>query len=340
MKKLFWTCLAIKIIKDYIELLKIEKSYIFLYEKDYENSLKILKKVKENNLDNRNLKIRYYRNLHITYLGLNNYTLGESYFDKSYPYKHKSNDYYLDKLRYAVGNRNIEKADLYYSKIITYSEKSTSSKIVSDYFDLKKDLYKTNELLKLTLNLKESETVKKISGRLKVFEFFSDFSKELAEMKILNKLKDQQIIDNKLFYIKVGAAILLIIILILAFVEWAARKKRYLDNLTQKSKRTILEAKGQFLENMSHEIRTPITSILGYLSLLKEENLISDKRLNYTNSAIDNTKKMMDSLDNFLNLTSLERSSKFKNVNTSINIARFYPRYKNNFYCQFRNKEN
>jgi len=325
--------------KRYIELLKIEKSYIFLYEKDYENSLKILKKVKENNLDNRNLKIRYYRNLHITYLGLNNYTLGESYFDKSYPYKHKSNDYYLDKLRYAVGNRNIEKADLYYSKIITYSEKSTSSKIVSDYFDLKKDLYKTNELLKLTLNLKESETVKKISGRLKVFEFFSDFSKELAEMKILNKLKDQQIIDNKLFYIKVGAAILLIIILFLAFVEWAARKKSYLDNLTQKSKRTILEAKGQFLENMSHEIRTPITSILGYLSLLKEENLISDKRLNYTNSAIDNTKKMMNSLDNFLNLTSLERSSQFKNVNTSINIVDFIQDIKTTFTANLEIKK-
>ena len=158
-------------------------------------------------------------------------------------------------------------------------------------------------------------------------------------MKILNKLKDQQIIDNKLFYIKVGAAILLIIILFLAFVEWAARKKSYLDNLTQKSKRTILEAKGQFLENMSHEIRTPITSILGYLSLLKEENLISDKRLNYTNSAIDNTKKMMNSLDNFLNLTSLERSSQFKNVNTSINIVDFIQDIKTTFTANLEIKK-
>jgi len=317
--------------KRYIELLKIEKSYIFLYEKDYENSLKILKKVKENNLDNRNLKIRYYRNLHITYLGLNNYTLGESYFDKSYPYKHKSNDYYLDKLRYAVGNRNIEKADLYYSKIITYSEKSTSSKIVSDYFDLKKDLYKTNELLKLTLNLKESETVKKISGRLKVFEFFSDFSKELAEMKRLNELKDQKIIDNQLMYIKIGVTILIVIIIILIFVEWTARKKRYLASLIQKSQRSILEAKEQFLENMSHEIRTPITSILGYLSLLKEEKLMTEKRFNYTNNAIKNTKKMMSSLDNFLNLTSLDGNSKFKKTESSIKINDFIKEIKSIF---------
>ena len=117
------------------------------------------------------------------------------------------------------------------------------------------------------------------------------------------------------------------------------RKKRYLDNLTQKSKRTILEAKEQFLENMSHEIRTPITSILGYLSLLKEESLILDKRLNYTNSAIDNTKKMMDSLDNFLNLTSLEGGSKFKNVETSINISNFIQDIKTTFTANLEIKK-
>ena len=74
---------------------------------------------------------------------------------------------------------------------------------------------------------------------------------------------------------------------------------------------------------MSHEIRTPITSILGYLSLLKEENLMTEKRLNYTNNAIDNTKKMMSSLDNFLNLTSLDGSSKFKKAESSIKINDF-----------------
>ena len=134
-------------------------------------------------------------------------------------------------------------------------------------------------------------------------------------------------------------SILFVIIIILVLLDWSARKKRYLDNLTQKSKRTILEAKEQFLENMSHEIRTPITSILGYLSLLKEESLILDKRLIYTNSAIDNTKKMMDSLDNFLNLTSLEGGSKFKNVETSINISNFIQDIKTTFTANLEIKK-
>ena len=325
--------------KNFIELLKIEKTLILNAKKDYKNSLKVLKKIEENNLDKKSLVYRYHSNLHKTYLGLKEYKLGEFHFDIAESKKYKDDNYYLKKLRYAIVNKNIEKADLYFSKIETYSEDSEHSKIVSDYFYLKKDLYNTNELLNLTLKLKESETAKEIASRFVILKFDNELSIELAEVKRLNELKDQQIIDNQLFYIKMGAAILFIIIVVLAFVEWAARKKRYLDNLTQKSKRTILEAKGQFLENMSHEIRTPITSILGYLSLLKEENLISDKRLNYTNSAIDNTKKMMSSLDNFLNLTSLEHSSQFKNANALINISNFIQDIKSTFSANLEIKK-
>ena len=50
---------------------------------------------------------------------------------------------------------------------------------------------------------------------------------------------------------------------------------------------------------------------------------MTEKRLNYTNNAIDNTKKMMSSLDNFLNLTSLDGNSKFKKTESSIKINDF-----------------
>lgn len=326
--------------KNYKALLKLEKAYIFIAKNEFEESLKILNSVDENNLDRKGLKHIYYNKFHLTYLGLKNYTLGEYYFDKAYPKdEYLDDDYYFNKLRYAIGNNNIEKADLYYKKIEADYDNSFSGEITSDYFTLKKEHEKANIHLRRSIVFKQKEETNRISDIRAVNEFYNDFSKELNEVKRLNKLKDQQIIDNKLLYTKVGVAILFIIIVVLAFVEWAARKKRYLDNLTQKSKRTILEAKEQFLENMSHEIRTPITSILGYLSLLKEESLILDKRLNYTNSAIDNTKKMMDSLDNFLNLTSLEGGSKFKNVETSINISNFIQNIKTTFTANLEIKK-
>ena len=326
--------------KNYKALLKIEKAYILIFKHKFEESLKILNSIDEDNLDRKMLKQRYYDNLHQTYLGLKNYTLGEYYFDKAYPKdEYKEDNYYFNKLRYAIGSNNIGKADLYYKNIKSNYDNSLNGRILSDYFTLKKEHEKANIHLRRALVLMQIEETNKMNDRRAVFEFYNDFSEQLAEMKTLNKLKEQEIIDNKLLYTKIGFAVLFIIIIILVLLDWSARKKRYLDNLTQKSKRTILEAKEQFLENMSHEIRTPITSILGYLSLLKEESLILDKRLIYTNSAIDNTKKMMDSLDNFLNLTSLEGGSKFKNVETSINISNFIQDIKTTFTANLEIKK-
>ena len=326
--------------KNYKALLKIEKAYILIFKHEFEESLTVLNSIDEDNLDRKMLKQRYYDNLHQTYLGLKNYTLGEYYFDKANPKdEYKEVNYYYNKLRYAIGKNNINKADLHYKNIKSNYDNSLNGRILSDYFTLKKEHEKANIHLRRALVLMQKEETNRISDRKVVYEFYNDFSEQLAEMKTLNKLKEQEIIDNKLLYTKIGVAVLFIIIIILTFVEWANRKKRYLDNLTQKSKRTILEAKEQFLENMSHEIRTPITSILGYLSLLKEENLILDKRLNYTNSAIDNTNKMMDSLDNFLNLTSLEGGSKFKNIETSINISNFIQKIKTTFTANLEIKK-
>ena len=326
--------------KNYKALLKIEKSYILITKEEFEESLTVLNSIDEDNLDKKMLKQRYYDNLHKTYLGLKNYTLGEYYFDKAYPKdEYKEVNYYYNKLRYAIGSNNIGKADLYYKNIKSNYDNSLSGKITSDYFTLKKEHEKANIHLRRALVLMQIEETNKMNDRRAVFEFYNDFSEQLAEMRRQNKLKDELIIQNQLLYIKIGVAILFVIIIILVFLEWSARKKRVLNELDQKSKKTILEAKEHFLENMSHEIRTPITSILGYLSLLKEESLILDKRLIYTNSAIDNTKKMMASLDNFLNLTSLEGNSKFKNVETSINISNFIQDIKSTFTANLEIKK-
>ncbi|MDB4497491.1 ATP-binding protein, partial [Flavobacteriaceae bacterium] len=326
--------------KNYKALLKIEKSYILITKEEFEESLTVLNSIDEDNLDKKILKQRYYDLLHKTYLGLKNYTLGEYYFDKANPKdEYKEDNYYYNKLRYAIGSNNIGKADLYYKNIKSNYDNSLSGKITSDYFTLKKEHEKANIHLRRALVLMQIEETNKMNDRRAVFEFYNDFSEQLAEMRRQNKLKDELIIQNQLLYIKIGAAILFVIIIILVLLDWSARKKRVLNELDQKSKKTILEAKEQFLENMSHEIRTPITSILGYLSLLKEESLILDKRLIYTNSAIDNTKKMMDSLDNFLNLTSLEGNSKFKNVETSINISNFIQDIKSTFTANLEIKK-
>ena len=310
--------------KNFKALLKIEKAYILISKNKFEESLKVLSSIDEDNLDKKMLKQRYYDDLHMTYLGLKSYALGEYYFDKANPKdEYKDDDYYFNKLRYAIVNNNTEKADLYYKKIESDYDNSLSGKIIGDYFTLKKEHEKANIHLTRSFVLMQKEETNRISNRRLVFEFYNDFSKELSEMRRQNKLKDELIIQNQLLYIKIGAAILFLIIIILVLLEWSSRKKRVLNELEQNSKKTILEAKGHFLENMSHEIRTPITSILGYLTLLKQEHLNLDKRIRFTNSAIVNTKKMMNSLDNFLNLTTVDKSSEFDKIKSSITLSDF-----------------
>ena len=114
-------------------------------------------------------------------------------------------------------SNNIGKADLYYKNIKSNYDNSLSGKITSDYFTLKKEHEKANIHLRRALVLMQIEETNKMNDRRAVFEFYNDFSEQLAEMKTLNKLKEQEIIDNKLLYTKIGVAVLFIIIIILAF---------------------------------------------------------------------------------------------------------------------------
>jgi signal transduction histidine kinase len=59
---------------------------------------------------------------------------------------------------------------------------------------------------------------------------------------------------------------------------------------------TAQKQKSIFLANMSHEIRTPLNSILGFIELLKEENLSSEK-----NEYIDTISSCGDNLLNIVN---------------------------------------
>ena len=81
--------------------------------------------------------------------------MAEDNYEKAYGDKYKQDGYYLYKLKFAVGNRNIKEADLYFSKIKLNTDFSNKRKIISDYFLLKKDLY-TGFYNKLAVSLDEN----------------------------------------------------------------------------------------------------------------------------------------------------------------------------------------
>ncbi|KPA12642.1 multi-sensor hybrid histidine kinase, partial [Candidatus Magnetomorum sp. HK-1] len=65
-------------------------------------------------------------------------------------------------------------------------------------------------------------------------------------------------------------------------------------------------AKSQFLANMSHEIRTPMNSVIGFLSLVLDDPIISERQRKYLSSAHNSSEKLLELLNDILDLSKLE----------------------------------
>lgn len=79
------------------------------------------------------------------------------------------------------------------------------------------------------------------------------------------------------------------------------------DELERKTAeaRKASEAKGNFLATMSHEIRTPLTSIIGFLSLLRESEL-SDDQKNYASTALNSSESLLAIINDILDYSKIE----------------------------------
>ena len=64
--------------------------------------------------------------------------------------------------------------------------------------------------------------------------------------------------------------------------------------------------KTAFLSSMSHEIRTPMTSVLGFAELLSQDNPSAEKRKNYIEKILRNSRHLLALIDNILDLSKIE----------------------------------
>lgn len=64
--------------------------------------------------------------------------------------------------------------------------------------------------------------------------------------------------------------------------------------------------KDQFLANMSHEIRTPMNGIVGFASLLRDEDLDAETRDDYINTIESCSNQLLNLIDDILDLAKIE----------------------------------
>ncbi|MCF8363525.1 MAG: transporter substrate-binding domain-containing protein [Prolixibacteraceae bacterium] len=87
--------------------------------------------------------------------------------------------------------------------------------------------------------------------------------------------------------------------------------------------------KTAFLENMSHEIRTPMNSILGFIDLIKDNNLSSDIRFNFLEQIEKSSNDLLNIISNIVDLSKIETGQAVKST-APLNIHAFFHRLYNN----------
>ena len=93
--------------------------------------------------------------------------------------------------------------------------------------------------------------------------------------------------------------------------EFAALNEEYkLQNAELQQAKEEAESadrlKSAFLANVSHEIRTPLNSIVGFSSLLAEDNLDQDMKRSYFNMVETNSESLLSLIDEILDLSKIE----------------------------------
>lgn len=91
------------------------------------------------------------------------------------------------------------------------------------------------------------------------------------------------------------------------------------------------QLKSAFLANMSHEIRTPMNAIIGFVSLLKEENLTNNDRRHYIEIINKNSESLLVLINDIIDISTIQANQMQINVEP-ININKLL----NHAYDNFR----
>lgn len=72
--------------------------------------------------------------------------------------------------------------------------------------------------------------------------------------------------------------------------------------------------KTSFLQNMSHEVRTPMNAIMGFSELLRNENLLPEKRREYVNIICQSSTNLLNIIEDVLKISSIETGQEKVNL--------------------------
>jgi len=122
-------------------------------------------------------------------------------------------------------------------------------------------------------------------GFLGVDECFNHKTYKSPEIQVLKQIADL-----------IGAAI---------YQQKILKQTQLLKEKSEESDRL----KTAFLSNIGHELRTPLNAVIGFSELLKRPNLEPEKQKEFIQVIIDNSQKLLKSIDHLVNFAKLEANT-------------------------------
>lgn len=92
-------------------------------------------------------------------------------------------------------------------------------------------------------------------------------------------------------------------------LEESRKELEIMKNIAEKSRKEAElanTAKSAFLANMSHEIRTPMNSVLGFIQIVLEDNMLSDKHRKHLEIAYGSAHNLLTIINDILDVSKLE----------------------------------
>lgn len=108
------------------------------------------------------------------------------------------------------------------------------------------------------------------------------------------------------------------------------------ERLAFDAERNAEKQKNDLITNVAHDLRTPLTTIIGYLELIKNNDKLSkDDIKNYSTVAYEKSKRLQGLMDDLFEFTSLDQTNVKVNMET-INISELVLQIVDEFYPTFQ----